>query len=165
MTTEKHSENNTSSKIVGRVIVFIVAGLFIIMTGLYQVPIYVLSFPSSIMAAAQRQKQKRSIHEMKNIGTALDNYYKAQGHYPIQAQTGTLSHALLPETHYTGTFLDGWGKRFYYRSLDGVHYSMFSYGKDEQEGGERFSFAEEDIVYYDGICWLRESDRSLKSCF
>jgi general secretion pathway protein G len=114
---------------------------------------FVMTFAArNISARWQEGKQKGSRILMREIQTALDDYYRACNSYPTTAQGGL--RALIekptvapecPNYDLNGYLkekkppVDGWGNEFFYLNEDGTaKYTLKSFGADKKEGGEGY---------------------------
>ena len=98
----------------------------------------------NLLTAIQRSKQKRSMADMRAIGTALGSYQVDYDEFPIQA-AGDFAIDHVGADYYGGSTKDGWNLEYQYYSEDGSSYTMCSYGKDKDNAAATESF-EEDIL-------------------
>ncbi len=94
----------------------------------------------NLLHAINSAKQKRTMADLRSIGTALEMYQKDNGFYP-NLQDSTVM-AIRPHLHiYNGSInaLDGWQTDFFYSST-GSDYSLISYGKNRTQ----------DLPYHNG---------------
>ena len=107
---------------------------------------------TNIMGKYSEGQQKGTVIIMRQIQTALDDYYRSCNHYPTTGQGGL--EALLakptvapdcrnysPDGYLKDKKLpkDGWDRDFIYINEDGSkNYSLKSLGADGKEGGDGF---------------------------
>ncbi len=102
-------------------------------------------------------KQKAAYAQIELFGTALDSLYLDVGYYPT-ASEGLQALITMPSgiEGWDGPYLkkseiplDPWGHSYHYES-PGNHgdYDLYSYGKDNAEGGEDEN---QDIVSWKGL--------------
>lgn len=105
----------------------------------------------------EKAKQKAAYAQIELFGTALDSYRLDVGSYPTTAE-GLEALITMPSGVETwdGPYLkkseiprDPWGNEYHYES-PGTHgeYDLFSYGKDNAQGGEKEN---QDIVSWKGL--------------
>ena len=103
----------------------------------------------NLLTAIQRSKQKRSMADMRAIGTALGSYQVDYDKFPTQATAGAFESTLVGKSYYAGSTKDGWAKVYKYQS-GGDDYTLCSYGKQGQQkyqSGVEFS---EDLLFVNG---------------
>jgi general secretion pathway protein G len=107
----------------------------------------------NLLAGISRSPQKRTIADMRAIGTALGSYQvdydKVPSTYNVLWPLPELIEAdgFVPSSYYYGSLYDGWGGPYYYVS-NGVSYTIVSFGKDKKPGStEDFT---EDIRFVNG---------------
>ncbi|MEM7245317.1 MAG: type II secretion system protein GspG [Acidobacteriota bacterium] len=91
----------------------------------------------NLLFAVDRGKQKRSMSDMRTIGSAVAAYNMDEDNYPIFTSEVPMTDvaSLLTPTYLKHVpTLDGWGYNFLYTS-DGDIYTVKCYGKDGQSGG------------------------------
>jgi general secretion pathway protein G len=93
----------------------------------------------NLLNAVDRGKQKRTMADVRSLGTALETYAIDNTLYPLQAGevdvfSSSLMTALQPTYMRNTTLKDGWGFPLRYQS-DGLFYSIGSLGKDGNAGG------------------------------
>lgn len=114
----------------------------------------------NFLTATERSKQKRTMADMRVIGTALDAYGTdhLQEEYPAGETVEALRTHLQPTYVKDLPVLDGWGTEIRYIPLPGRGYAIFSAGKnktfeastiDEYTRGATGNF-DCDIVYANG---------------
>jgi len=109
----------------------------------------------NFLNAVQRANQKRTMGDLRSVGTAVEAYAADHGAYP-KAPWGRLD-AIAPRLSPTYIkdlpMTDGWDSWFLYRS-DGKDYELWSTGRDGRLGpntanGPTTSL-EADLVFADG---------------
>ena len=105
----------------------------------------------NLLTAIQRSKQKRTMADLRAIGTALGSYQTDYDFYPTVAATTDFSYtqiggATVGPTYYKGSVNDGWGNTYRYIS-DGNHYTLCSQGKNTKATGSDF---DADVMHMDG---------------
>jgi general secretion pathway protein G len=124
----------------------------------------------NLLNAIQRAKQKRSMADIRSIGTAAETYAIDFNRYPSAAGFTVPSGAFLPTTTVgAGNFAnlvqptyikvlplkDGWANYFFYEAANGAQdYALSSSGKNGAQdssivGGPTSDF-NADIVFFDG---------------
>jgi general secretion pathway protein G len=105
--------------------------------------------------AVNRGRQKRSMADMRSIGTAIEAYAVDHRHYPVAIDSvdeldGIISPVYLPEV----PRVDGWSNEFVIATAaDGSGYEIISLGRDGRPGdrpGGTTTDMDCDIVYSDG---------------
>jgi type II secretory pathway pseudopilin PulG len=140
------------------IVIFVIVGGFI--------AIAILGILSAIaipnfLTAMQRSKQKRTMADMRFIGTALESYAVDNKEYPKATSIEELRPLLEPKYITRLPAKDGWEHEFRYGLLSGGVtdlYTLTSAGKDglfEHEPGERYEAGtttdfDNDIVYSSG---------------
>jgi general secretion pathway protein G len=112
----------------------------------------------NLLNAVDRGKQKRSMADMRTIGTAIEAYATDHNYYPIQATPDTamsVSLARILQPYYTQVvpMTDGWDRPILYGTLaTGPAYTLRSLGKDGVKNGGRGATAafDCDIVFQAG---------------
>ena len=124
----------------------------------------------NLLNAIQRAKQKRSMADMRSIGTAAEAYAVDTNRYPAAAgyslpsgmslPTGTLTAsiqtALQPTYIRTLPLRDGWNSWFVYGAGNNSQdYILLSYGKDGAQGPDVSGYGpttdfNADIIFADG---------------
>jgi len=82
----------------------------------------------NLLTAIQRSKQKRSMADLRAIGTALGSYQVDYNVFPVAAG-GNFTLTYMNEGYFKGSVKDGWNFAYYYIS-DGQSYTLSSCGKD-----------------------------------
>lgn len=114
----------------------------------------------NLLNAIDRGKQKRTMADMRSIGTAVESYSIDNNAYPVATDMDTLKGIVEPVYIRSLPTVDGWGNPFLYWS-DGASYRIVSRGKDGAEdqdwseanpdsavGTQSFN---NDIVFVDGL--------------
>jgi len=118
----------------------------------------------NLLNAIDRGKQKRTMADIRSIGTAVEAYAVDVNFYPRNQTFGTVP--TTAATHIEPTFIrdapdtDGWGGEVYYGSdTNGTEYSVRSYAKDRTKStannnGKTTDF-DCDIIYMVGgfVAW------------
>jgi type II secretion system protein G len=88
----------------------------------------------NLLNAIDRGKQKRSMADMRSIGTAVEAYAVDNNVFPVTASMATLSSFLVPQYVKTLPMTDGWNNSF---AVDAVatQYTLTSYGRDGLSSG------------------------------
>ena len=118
----------------------------------------------NLLNAIDRSKQKRTMADMRSVGTAVEEYAIDNNFYPIQTTQGIIDTtvAALLEPHYIKLTprKDGWNADLRYGTATaGVGYTIRSWGKDvtaeASQGPGRFNEFECDIVFQQGqfVTW------------
>src|SRR5213594_3413136 len=115
----------------------------------------------NLLNAVDRAKQKRSMADMRTIGTALEAYATDQNFYPVSptlvAILPAVAAALQPTYTQAVPLMDGWNRPLYYGTADGTAYTLRSYGKDGNKNGTAGPTTDFDcdIVFQQGrfIAW------------
>jgi type II secretion system protein G len=109
----------------------------------------------SLLSAIQRSKQKRSMADMRSIGTALETYQIDYNKYPQDGATNLT--VLQPNYMRTVPMLDGWRNAFGYTTATQQDYSLGSGGRNGD--GTSFTWSatahttttfDDDIIFFDG---------------
>ena len=83
----------------------------------------------NLLTAIQRSKQKRTMADIRAVGTALGSYQVDYNGFPTAAANGNFSTGTLPDGYYNGSTKDGWGNQFGYQASADA-YTMYSSGKE-----------------------------------
>jgi general secretion pathway protein G len=112
----------------------------------------------NLLNAIDRGKQKRTMSDMRSIGTAVESYAVDINFYPRGMALGNISGGV--ETHIepvyirTAPLLDGWNNALQYESDTlGTAYSVFSQAKDATTGTNSGGPTQDfdcDIVFQNG---------------
>ena len=116
----------------------------------------------NLLNAIDRGKQKRSMADMRSIGTAVESYSVDVNFYPIQTSMATISSigastmGIEPIYIKLSPTKDGWGGLYYYggdAAGAGTDYTIATYAKDKKASssskGATASF-DCDIIFMDG---------------
>ena len=113
----------------------------------------------NLLNAIDRGKQKRSMADIRSIGTAVESYAVDVNFYPIAKSMAAVTAAAVPITPtYIKTIpeRDGWGGTVFYGSDAagaGSDYTIKSYGKDKKESTGSVKSTNDfdcDIIYQNG---------------
>jgi general secretion pathway protein G len=88
----------------------------------------------NLLGAIDRGKQKRTMADMRSIGSAVEAYAVDQSRYPTSSDAGTLALAIAPGFIKTMPRNDGWSNE-YVVDATGVSYTISSNGKDGTASG------------------------------
>ncbi len=113
----------------------------------------------NLLNAIDRGRQKRTMADIRSVGTAAEAYAVDNNRYPNEGALGTLEAVDGGlDTHVEPVYIkkcpdqDGWSFDLMYGS-DGGDYTVRSYGKDgtadAATGGKTTDF-EDDIIFSDG---------------
>ena len=106
----------------------------------------------NLLNAIDRGKQKRTMADMRSIGTAIESYSVDFSHYP-QGNLGAVTGVLEPIYIKKMPQLDGWRGTFDVNSVADTGYTIESFAKagadDADTGGQTQDF-EADILFIDG---------------
>ncbi|MCP4404426.1 MAG: prepilin-type N-terminal cleavage/methylation domain-containing protein [bacterium] len=105
----------------------------------------------NLLTAIQRSKQKRSMADLRAVGTALGSYQVDYDAYPSFAVTDFVVGEQMPTSYYKGSVQDGWGNEYRYIS-NGENYTLCSMGKDGTTDGT--ADFEPDIGHVDGAMYV-----------
>ena len=109
----------------------------------------------NLLNAIDRGKQKRSMADMRSIGTAIESYSIDNNVYPVAADIGTLAPLIEPVYIRRSPQSDGWGRLFGVAGVIG-EYTVCSEGKDggssctTDSGGKMSSF-NDSITFSGGV--------------
>jgi len=107
----------------------------------------------NLLNAIDRGKQKRTMADMRSIGTAVESYAIDNNRYPVGATLAAVETSLEPIYIKVLPTNDGWTGLMDYDSADGSEYTIESYAKgnanDADTGGATGNF-EDDIVFANG---------------
>ncbi len=122
----------------------------------------------NLLNAIDRGKQKRTMADIRSLGTAVEAFGVDNEHYPpglesptpVSGGTDSNLESWLSPTYIRGVpVADGWGNPFLYQSDSvGTSYRLFSYGKDgvpsPRSSGKTQDF-DCDIIYERGgfVAW------------
>jgi len=112
----------------------------------------------NLLNAIDRGKQKRTMADMRSIGTATEEYSIDNNFYPIQstqgAVAGTIAGVLEPTYIKKAPTNDGWNGSIQYGSdATGTGYTVRSFAKDASKNGNsgQTSSFNCDIVFQGGV--------------
>jgi general secretion pathway protein G len=88
----------------------------------------------NLLGAIDRGKQKRTMADMRSIGTAVEAYAVDQSQYPTAASTAALALAISPAYMKSMPQDDGWSNEFLVDAT-GLNYTITSRGKDGAASG------------------------------
>jgi len=108
----------------------------------------------NLLNAIDRGKQKRSMADMRSIGTAIESYSIDNNVYPVAADMATLGPLVEPVYIRNAPDNDGWGRVFGVAAVIG-EYTVCSGGKDGggctgDGGGAKTSF-NDSITFSGGV--------------
>src|SRR5262249_53337165 len=93
----------------------------------------------NLLNAIDRSKQKRTMADMRSVGTACEEYSIDNNFYPVQTTQGdisAISSNLTPVYIKVVPGQDGWSRNLKYGSTTGGSaYTIRSYGKDGTKNG------------------------------
>lgn len=134
----------------GGVVAAVIAGALIV--GVFFIGIIAAIAIPNLLNAIDRGKQKRTIADLRSIGTAIESYRSDTRAYPIVGYEFVPVSALAPfvEPMYLRQLprLDGWGNEIYLRSNESG-YVIASPGKDGTADRSGFVYHPEDLVTTD----------------
>jgi len=111
----------------------------------------------NLLNAIDRGKQKRTMADLRSMGTAIEEYSIDNNFYPVAASVAALSTEVTPSYIRSLPPSDGWGNGFEVDSLPGL-YTLASCGKSATGGcasvceagcGKTQNF-EHDIIFSQG---------------
>ncbi len=110
----------------------------------------------NLLNAIDRGKQKRTMADIRSIGTAVESYAVDNNHYPVATSITALEGVIEPVYIKTLPTTDGWNNAMVYQpgATSGRGYTVKSPGKDgategSPAGGQTTDF-DCDIVFVDG---------------
>jgi general secretion pathway protein G len=114
----------------------------------------------NLLNAIDRGKQKRTMSDMRSVGTAVESYAVDVNFYPIQGSlgniAGTVEGVLEPTYIKNVPTTDGWAGNILYGSDSGgvgSDYTIVSYGKDKKASSSSIGATNDfdcDIIYENG---------------
>jgi general secretion pathway protein G len=104
----------------------------------------------NLLNAIDRGKQKRTMADMRSIGTAIESYAVDNNVYPVAATAATLATYVAPVYIKTMPALDGWNHTFAVTSAS-TDYTVYSQGKD---GTGSTCTAATTTTFNDEICFI-----------
>ena len=98
----------------------------------------------NLLNAIDRGKQKRTMADLRSVGTAVESYSIDNNVYPVASAMNTLETFIEPVYIRTAPLTDGWTRTFQVASIIG-EYTVCSGGKDggtctSDSGGAQGSF-------------------------
>jgi len=107
----------------------------------------------NLLNAIDRGKQKRTMADMRSIGTAVEAYAVDNNVYPVAASAAVLAPLVSPIYIKTMPLVDGWNTTFVVASV-ATEYTISSNGKDATPGtcvnGTITSLFSQDICFANG---------------
>jgi general secretion pathway protein G len=88
----------------------------------------------NLLAAIDKGKQKRTMADMRSIGTAVEAYSVDNGRYPVASDASTLALAISSNFVKVMPERDGWDHSYVVNS-ETTAYTVFSSGKDGAPSG------------------------------
>ena len=88
----------------------------------------------NLLAAIDRGKQKRTMADMRSIGTAVEAYAVDNSSYPIATDAGTLALQVAPHYIKAMPTMDGWDNTYVVNAAS-TTYTITSRGKDGVASG------------------------------
>src|SRR5216117_2977294 len=85
----------------------------------------------NLLNAIDRGKQKRTMADMRSVGTAIESYAVDANIYPVATDAPTLRNSVQPVYIKAMPLNDGWNNVFNVTST-AVDYTVYSTGKDGQ---------------------------------
>ena len=104
----------------------------------------------NLLNAIDRGKQKRTMADLRSIGTAVESYAVDNNVYPIAATAALLVNSVQPIYIKTMPTADGWSNTFQVDSII-TEYTLFSQGKD---GATNTCAAAQTQTFNDDICFI-----------
>ena len=104
----------------------------------------------NLLNAIDRGKQKRTMADMRSIGTAIESYAVDNNVYPVATTATVLGSFVSPTYIKTMPQLDGWSHTFQVASATG-EYTVYSQGKD---GTGTQCAAGTTTTFNDEICFV-----------
>ena len=104
----------------------------------------------NLLNAIDRGKQKRTMADLRSIGTAVESYAVDSNVYPVVSDAASLSLVVSPIYIKTMPLEDGWGYTFQVAST-AVEYTLYSFGKD---GAGTTCTPLQTSTFADQICFI-----------
>ena len=104
----------------------------------------------NLLNAIDRGKQKRTMADMRSIGTAVESYAVDNNVYPVAATSTILKGLVEPIYIKTMPTVDGWAKDFQVAAVT-TEYTIYSFGKD---GAGNTCTAGTTTLFNDEICFI-----------
>lgn len=109
----------------------------------------------NLLNALDRAKQKRTMADLRSVGSAIEQYAIDNTDYPVVSTINALEAALIPIYAETISTLDGWGNGYVIDSI-AWEYTLSSAGKDGGSinliGGSTSNF-NDAIIFANGQFW------------
>ena len=107
----------------------------------------------NLLNAIDRGKQKRTMADMRSIGTAVESYAIDSNIYPVGGTLAAVGPSLTPLYIKVLPMVDGWQSTMDYDSTTGAEYTLQAYAKgaanDGYTGGATGNFSD-DIFFVNG---------------
>jgi type II secretion system protein G len=104
----------------------------------------------NLLNAIDRGKQKRTMADLRSIGTAVESYAVDNNVYPVAATAAALSTSVAPIYIKIMPTNDGWSNAFQVASTT-TAYTLYSFGKD---GAGNTCTAAVTTTFVDQICFV-----------
>src|SRR5512136_2115508 len=104
----------------------------------------------NLLNAIDRGKQKRTMADMRSIGTAVESYAVDNNVYPVATTAATLQTLVEPIYIKKMPTADGWANTFQVTATT-TQYTLYSYGKD---GTGSTCTAGTTTLFSDEICFV-----------
>ena len=115
----------------------------------------------NLLNAIDRGKEKRTMADIRMLGTAVESYAVDMDHFPVSATLSTLESlnpvklGIEPRYASRAPLKDGWEGAYYYQTdPNGRTYELLSMGKDRKMSSQSKGPTQDfdcDIIYRDGI--------------
>lgn len=108
----------------------------------------------NLLNAIDRGKQKRTMADLRSVGTAVESYSIDNNVYPVAAAMSTLETFIEPVYIRTAPLTDGWSRTFLVAATIG-DYTVCSGGKDggttcTSDGGGKTNLFNDSITFSSG---------------
>ena len=145
---KKPTKSRASGCTIAAIVIAVSAVAFVAIVGI----IAAIAIPN-LLNAIDRGKQKRTMADLRTMGTAIESYSIDNNVYPVSTAMSTLETFIEPVYIRTAPLTDGWTRTFQVASAIG-EYTICSGGKDGQTctsdaGGATQSF-NDSIVFSNG---------------
>jgi len=104
----------------------------------------------NLLNAIDRGKQKRTMADLRSIGTAVESYAVDNNVYPVAADVAALTTSVAPIYIKTMPASDGWSNAFQVAST-ATAYTLHSFGKD---GAGNTCTAAVTTLFAEEICFV-----------
>jgi general secretion pathway protein G len=116
----------------------------------------------NLLNAVDRGKQKRSMADLRTIGTAVESYSVDVSYYPVQTSMASISSITASTMGIEPLYIklaptrDGWGGLYYYGSDTGgagSAYTLATYSKDKKASSSSSGATSDfdcDIIFQNG---------------